>query len=159
MILKQLLGEILTEMKFVTKRELEVALQKQRERFEEKTLSKLRSRSKLVSEARMAAQIDVFSSGKNGIEAFKQSEYDILITDLGMPDMSGWEVIDLVKKIKPDVLIGLITGWDVADDEAKSKGVSFVISKPFQINQVTKAVADAIQSKSVNDDFFLAIRS
>jgi signal transduction histidine kinase/ActR/RegA family two-component response regulator len=54
MILKQLLGEIMTEMGFVTREQIEEALEKQKTIFEEKTLPEQLQRARLISEARMA---------------------------------------------------------------------------------------------------------
>ena len=97
--------------------------------------------------SRQGHQTDVFSSAKDGIEAFKKGGYDMLITDLGMPNMSGWEVVRVVRQINPRVLTGMVTGWDISDDETKQKGVDFIINKPFQVNQIVQAVTNAVKSK------------
>jgi CheY-like chemotaxis protein len=97
--------------------------------------------------SRQGHETDVFSDGKRALEAFERGEYDILITDLGMPDISGWEVIAIAKQIRGDVIIGMTTGWDISVSEAREKGVDFVISKPFKASQVTQAVMDALRSK------------
>ncbi len=62
---------------------------------------------------RQGHQVCVLDSSKEGIEAFKEGGYEILITDLGMPDISGWEVINFARQIDPDVVTGVITGWDI----------------------------------------------
>ncbi len=93
-------------------------------------------------------QICSFNSGTRGIEAFKKGDYGILITDLGMPDASGWEVINTARQIKPDVIIGVVTGWDISEKEIKQKGVDFLINKPFELNEIVQAVAKALKSKS-----------
>ena len=93
-------------------------------------------------------QASVFESGKGGLEAFKEGSYEIVITDLGMPDISGWDVINIARQIEPDVITGIITGWDISEEEAKQKGVDFLITKPFESNQVARAVANAVELKS-----------
>lgn len=92
-------------------------------------------------------QICSFNSGTRGIEAFKKGDYGILITDLGMPGASGWEVINTARQIKPDVIIGVVTGWDISEKEIKQKGVDFLINKPFELNEIVQAVAKAVKSK------------
>ncbi len=92
-------------------------------------------------------QTSVFGSGQDGIEAFKEGGYEVLITDLGMPDLSGWEIIDIARQIAPDVVTGVITGWDISEEEAKQKGVDFLLTKPFELKQVVRAVANAIKLK------------
>ena len=79
-------------------------------------------------------QTSVFGSGKDEIEAFEKGDYEVLITDLGMPDISGWEVVDAARQIAPGVISGIITGWDISEAEAKRKGVDFLINKPFGSN-------------------------
>ena len=93
-------------------------------------------------------QTSVFDSGKGGIEAFKKGGYEVLITDLGMPDVSGWEVIDTARQIAPGVISGIITGWDISEAEAKRKGADFLINKPFDSNQIVQAVANAVKLKT-----------
>ncbi|MGR3302268.1 MAG: ATP-binding protein [Candidatus Scalindua sp.] len=104
----------------------------------------------LLSEilSKQGHQTCVFDSGRSGIEAFKNGDYEILITDLGMPGMSGWEVINTVRQIKPGVVIGIITGWDISEEEAKQKGADFLINKPFRADYVLQVVTNAVKSKA-----------
>jgi len=87
--------------------------------------------------------------GIEGITAFQNGNYDIVFTDLGMPEMSGWEVAQQVKSINPNVMVILITGWGVEleEDELKEKNVDSVISKPFQIGQILEVVSKALESR------------
>ena len=93
-------------------------------------------------------QTCVFDNGIGGIEAFKKGSYEILITDLGMPGVSGWEVINTARQIKPGVVIGIVTGWDISEEEAKQKGVDFIINKPFRADYVLQVVTNAVESKA-----------
>ncbi len=93
-------------------------------------------------------QTCVFDNGIGGIEAFKKGSYEILITDLGMPGVSGWEVINTARQIKPGVVIGIVTGWDISEEEAKQKGVDFLINKPFRADYVLQVVTNAVKSKT-----------
>ncbi len=94
--------------------------------------------------SRHGHQVCVFDSGKAAIEAFKEGSYNLLITDLGLPGISGWEVINIVRQIDPDVVTGVMTGWDVSEEEAKQKGVDFLINKPFDATQLVQVVANAL---------------
>jgi CheY-like chemotaxis protein/anti-sigma regulatory factor (Ser/Thr protein kinase) len=60
--------------------------------------------------------------------------FDLVITDLGMPGLSGWDVARLVKLKAPTVAVAMITGWsDRIDPEyARANGVEHVIAKPFR---------------------------
>ncbi len=94
----------------------------------------------------------IFSNGKSGIEEFKRGDYDMLISDLGMPGMSGWEVINEARRIKPSAIFGLITGGVIDPDKAKLEGVDFIINKPFQVNDVELAVEKTLKARSIEDN-------
>jgi len=85
--------------------------------------------------------------GMTGIEMFRSEKYDIVFTDLGMPEISGWEVAQRIKTINPNVTIILITGWGVelAENELKERKIDAVVAKPFQINQILEVVSEALK--------------
>jgi DNA-binding response OmpR family regulator len=69
----------------------------------------------------------------------------MVLTDLGMPGMSGWEVCREIRKIDPETPVGMITGWgtEVDEDKKKENGVSFIVSKPFDFNQILNVIDGA----------------
>lgn len=73
------------------------------------------------------------STGKEALASFRQNDYDLVITDLGMPDISGKEVAREIHAIKPKIPIILITGWSVQLDsqEMAETGIDQIIAKPF----------------------------
>ncbi len=85
-------------------------------------------------------------SGVEGIAAFKAGKFDLVFTDLGMPEMSGWEVARAIKKIDAQSLVGLITGWpiDLTSEELRARGVDRVIGKPFDIPSLLSLIDDAM---------------
>ncbi len=57
---------------------------------------------------------------------------DVVISDLGMPDMNGWDVARAIQSRWPRLPVGLITGWGETEITREERGrVSFVITKPF----------------------------
>ncbi len=96
---------------------------------------------------RMQYKSVVASCGRDGVEMFEKDEFDLVITDLGMPDISGWEVSKAVKQKNPNVPVVVITGWGVDPDPDKMKDskVDFVINKPFQIDQLEKIIKDLME--------------
>jgi len=89
-----------------------------------------------------------FSSAKSLMDA-GLSDVGCLITDIGMPAMDGFELHDLVKKVRPDLPVFLITGRDVAGDQrrALANGASGFFRKPFDGPALLAAVDDALDSK------------
>jgi signal transduction histidine kinase/ActR/RegA family two-component response regulator len=88
-----------------------------------------------------------FTRGAEAIKAFKDGNYDLVITDLGMPEMSGWDVARAIKKIKPDMPVLLITGWVVDLDEEQKKLVDGVIAKPFSRDSISSAISQVFPAK------------
>jgi len=89
------------------------------------------------------------ASGKEGLEIFNQGGIDLVFTDIGMPEMSGWEVSRLIKDRDSRVPVALITGWGVQIDDEKMKesGADLVLNKPFRLEDVLDLVTEAIDLK------------
>jgi CheY-like chemotaxis protein len=88
-------------------------------------------------------QVRTASGGKYGLELFctailKSEPYDAVITDLGMPDIDGYQVSWAIKIESPNTPVILLTAWgaNVKDDVAISSTVNAVVSKPPQIQQL-----------------------
>lgn len=84
------------------------------------------------------------ASGREGLERLESGErVDVVITDLGMPGMNGWDVVRVVQARWPDLPIGLVTGW-AAGRELKPEEVArvaFVIGKPYTLATLDATLA------------------
>ncbi len=91
-------------------------------------------------------EVTTAERGEEVIAKFKTQRFDLVVTDLSMPDLSGWEVAREVKKLRPDMPVILITGWGQNQDEEKLKesGVDRVVTKPFRIEQLMKTVEELL---------------
>ena len=72
---------------------------------------------------------------------------DLLITDLGMPGITGFEVARQVKRKDPHVSVALITGWAVEldDQKVRTNGIDLVITKPFDIHDLLRIVEAGVR--------------
>ncbi|WP_018857649.1 response regulator [Rhizobium sp. 42MFCr.1] len=77
------------------------------------------------------------------------SDLDLLITDIGMPGTDGFELRDIVKKVRPELPVFLITGRHEIADHGRAQGISGFFRKPFDAPALLVAIADALQ-KSKN---------
>jgi len=82
--------------------------------------------------------------GQTALGLMQTQAFDLLITDLVMPKMSGWELIEKAKAMNPALKIGLITGWDVQKAEIEERHVDFMIKKPFKMSDLIQAVNRAV---------------
>ena len=88
-------------------------------------------------------------NGMAGIKMFKDGNYDIVITDVGLPDISGWAVSKKIKDMSPQVPIVFITGWgnQLSSSQLKEYGVDFILAKPFKIEEISSIIKKALDSK------------
>lgn len=92
-------------------------------------------------------KITLACDGEEGIAMFREAEFDIVFTDLGMPGLSGWEVSKAIKADRKDMPIVMVTGWGVGIDksEMEENGVDEVLPKPFDIDIVLNLVQKLVQ--------------
>lgn len=92
--------------------------------------------------------VHVVHQGAECVRFLTERKPDLLLSDLDLPGMSGWQLAREVRELQSDIVIGLITGWALgaSDDELHSRGVDFVLSKPFTttalqtvLNKITSA--------------------
>ncbi len=91
------------------------------------------------------------TGGQEGIQQFRQGTFDAVLTDLGMPDVSGWEVARVVRKEGGrKVVLGLVTGWGatVSDEVMDAYGIDFVVSKPFEVGTLASKVNETLASRA-----------
>ncbi len=93
--------------------------------------------------AHFGHQVRVASGGKYGIELFctailKSESYDVVITDLSMPDVDGYTVARAIKDESPQTPVILMTGADTTTKDAKSMSsiVDAVATKPPRIKEL-----------------------
>jgi CheY-like chemotaxis protein len=93
--------------------------------------------------------VDTAISGSDALQMMEVSPYDLVFTDLGMPDMSGWDVAEKIGATRPGLTVALVTGWGTSLDEADAakRGISAVVHKPFEIDELL-AIAHRLLSKT-----------
>jgi CheY-like chemotaxis protein len=94
------------------------------------------------------------NSGETAVNTFEVGNFDLVITDLGMPDMSGHEVAKIVKEIKPGTPVLVISGWGGQLNLDEMPEVDGVIAKPFSKDVLSEKIAlllsrEGIQARNV----------
>lgn len=99
---------------------------------------------------RSGHSVDEAASGEAALALLASDRYQVIYTDLGMPGMSGWELITHIQQIDPTARIVLVTGWSDQIDpaEAQARGVHAVLAKPFTIQQVQTLMNHLLESTS-----------
>jgi len=91
---------------------------------------------------RMEFDVETAADGRSSIECMKKGEFDLVVTDIRMPDISGMEVLKHVKTFNPDTAVIMMTAYGTIDNavEAMKQGAFDYITKPFSADAIEIAV-------------------
>ncbi len=89
--------------------------------------------------------------GQQAADILKKRSFDMIISDLQMPNMTGMQLLKHVKDNHPDVVFMIITAFGTTESavEAMKMGAYDYITKPFKIDEVRLNIANALRSKSL----------
>lgn len=106
---------------------------------------------KILSEENDNYQVDEAEDGLSGIEKIKKEDYDLVLCDIKMPKMDGVEVLEALKKIKPEIPIVMISGHGDLDTAVNTMrlGAFDYISKPPDLNRLLNTVRIALDRKEL----------
>lgn len=77
--------------------------------------------------------------------------YDLLLTDVGLPDGSGWDLAREARTSWPALRVGVITGWEPLTDSEDVRGVEFVLRKPLRAQELKAHIAGLTRPVSTNE--------
>jgi signal transduction histidine kinase/ActR/RegA family two-component response regulator len=88
--------------------------------------------------------VTTFSSAPKALDNFKQNRYDIVLTDLGMPEMNGLEMATKIKEFRPQTLVIMMSGWGLSLDEKNTSNViDYIINKPFSVEKIVFIISES----------------
>jgi two-component system, NtrC family, response regulator AtoC len=83
--------------------------------------------------------------GRSGLARFDEGGWNLVLTDLAMPDMSGWDVIEAIRHRAPTMPILVVTAFtDLTVLQRARESRVPVIAKPFRLEALKAAVAEAL---------------
>ncbi|WP_438424793.1 sigma-54-dependent transcriptional regulator [Aquimarina macrocephali] len=106
---------------------------------------------KILSEENNKYEVFEAEDGLSGIEKIKADDYDLVLCDIKMPKMDGVEVLEAIKKIKPEIPIVMISGHGDLDTAVNTMrlGAFDYISKPPDLNRLLNTVRNALDRKEL----------
>jgi DNA-binding NtrC family response regulator len=90
------------------------------------------------------------SNGLDGLKAYEgdRQGFDLIITDLVMPNISGVAIISLVKKKSPDIPVIAITGWGEHPEALATEAqADLVLEKPIELDRMDRFISDLLKNK------------
>ena len=82
------------------------------------------------------------ASGSEALALLRDRPFDVLLCDVGMPGMSGWEVAAKARAERPSLAIYMVTGWasDFASTDPRHRAVDGVLGKPIDLDELRKVM-------------------
>lgn len=107
--------------------------------------------TKILTEENNSYEVDEAGDGLEGIEKIKDQDYDLVLCDIKMPKMDGVEVLEALKKLKPEIPIVMISGHGDLDTAVNTMrlGAFDYISKPPDLNRLLNTVRNALDRKEL----------
>lgn len=107
--------------------------------------------TKILSEENYAYKVEDAEDGIQGLEKIKTTDYDLVLCDIKMPKMDGIELLEAVKKIKPEIPMVMISGHGDMETaiHAMKLGAFDYISKPPDLNRLLNTVRNALDKKQL----------
>lgn len=101
--------------------------------------------AKILKEERI--DVDSTLSGRQGVEMALQNDYDLVLSDLRMPDIGGMRVLRDIKRAKPKLPVVIITGYATVPSavQAMKLGAAEILEKPFSPDGLVYTVQKALQ--------------
>lgn len=87
--------------------------------------------------------------GREAVKLIEAEPFDLVITDLGMVPLTGWDVARSARQCHPRCAVALVTGWagEIDPHGARRQAVDRIITKPFDLEQVLACVHDLLSEK------------
>ncbi len=92
-----------------------------------------------------AREIRLAANGREALDILKEKRFDLLITDIRMPEMGGIELLKEAKRLQPHLLVIIITGYASLETaiQALKEGAYDYIRKPFNLEELKVSVENA----------------
>ncbi|RXP63537.1 sigma-54-dependent Fis family transcriptional regulator [Lutibacter sp. HS1-25] len=107
--------------------------------------------NKIISEENETYLVEEAEDGLIGIEMILKSDFDLVLCDIKMPKMDGVEVLEKIKKLKPEIPVIMISGHGDLDTAVNTMrlGAFDYISKPPDLNRLLNTVRNALDKKEL----------
>ncbi len=87
--------------------------------------------------------------GADGVGAYAPGKFDLVLSNIGMPGINGWEVVERVRALDPEVPVVFVTGWGLSEQDrerCRSLGIRHWLFKPIKPSELHRTVQDALAS-------------
>src|ERR1700756_3792717 len=99
-------------------------------------------------------EVTCAEDGQKALDILKKKNFDMVISDMQMPNMTGLELLKNCKDQYPDIMFMMITAFGTTETavEAMKLGAYDYLSKPFKIDEVRLNISNALRSKNLETE-------
>jgi two-component system, NarL family, capsular synthesis sensor histidine kinase RcsC len=104
----------------------------------------------------LGCEVKAASNGQHALELFGDDEWDVLLTDLNMPGMSGYQLAEAVRKLRPALPVMVITANATKEEYQRcmAAGLAQVMIKPLSLQQLRDAMSTVASAKGLSLNTF-----
>lgn len=111
--------------------------------------------AEVLSESlRMAGHtVHTVHSAREALSLLMRTRVDVMFTDIGMPEMDGWELTAGVQARDPQAVVVVVSGWggQFSHDTQRARGLFGLLPKPLDIHDAVKIAREAVQERQRRD--------
>ncbi|MDD5091793.1 MAG: response regulator, partial [Candidatus Wallbacteria bacterium] len=92
--------------------------------------------------------VDVAADSQEALDFLEAKQYDLMITDVGMPGLSGWELAQKIQGRYQGMKVAIVTGWEAAitEEQKQNSSVDFVLGKPLRLKDLTDLINEVLRN-------------
>ncbi|MGH9957365.1 MAG: response regulator, partial [Pyrinomonadaceae bacterium] len=101
----------------------------------------------------MNHKVELARSGHEAVQKLDAADFDLVFTDLAMPEMDGWETAREIRKRQPEMYIVLVTGYGPGTEPPSGEDdlVNGILGKPFDFTQVCQTIAEVVDKTALEN--------
>lgn len=101
--------------------------------------------------SRNGAQVELAASGEEGLEIARHQKFDVILSDIKMPGISGYDLFERIRELRPEQPVVLMTGFGYDPSHALVKasraGMKAALFKPFKVSLLKQKLKEAMDGK------------
>jgi len=96
----------------------------------------------------MELECDEAADGKQGLSMLQQNTYDLVLTDIRMPHMTGLEMIVAAGPLDPSTVVAVLSGYhDHSEEDLHDAGIALVLYKPMRLHVLQRMLREALVAR------------
>lgn len=95
---------------------------------------------------RLGWSYSIVDNGRKAVDECKSNTYDVVLMDIDMPEMNGWDATIEIKKYNPDIPIIALTAYseEMFKERSFAVGMDYFLAKPYNQNEIKNTILKSL---------------